>query len=415
LTELHPDMSVDEQLDVLTTNTEEVLSEDELKKKLQKSKEENKPLKIKLGLDPSAPDIHLGHTVVLKKMREFQELGHEVICLIGDFTGRVGDPSGVSETRNQLSEKQVTENAKTYEEQVMKVLDADKTTIDFNSRWLKGMTFADLIELASHVTVSRMIERNDFAERLHKDQPVYVHEFFYPLMQGYDSVALKADVELGGTDQKFNLMMARDIQRAYEVEPEVAMLMPVMEGTDGTRKMSKSLDNYIGVNEDADSMFGKVMSISDDMIVPYFKYMTWEPESKIEQMAEKMKEGKLNPRNAKVQLAETFVRMYHDDNAAEKARNNFETVFSRGGQPEDIEEVRIGDRLEEDGEMWIVELVRACDFASSNSEARRLIKQGAVSIDGEKITDPTANVCLMERNGSIFRVGKRRFARLIVE
>ncbi len=407
--DLHPDMAVKEQVRVLTENTAEVVNEEELAAKLRKSRETDRPLKVKLGLDPSAPDIHLGHTVVLRKMRQFQDLGHEVICLIGDFTGRVGDPSGASDTRRQLTEDEVRENAQTYAEQVFKILDPERTTMQFNSRWLAPMTFSDLIELASHITVARMIERNDFAERMRSDRPVYVHEFFYPLMQGYDSVALEADVELGGTDQRFNLMMARDIQRAYGVEPEVAVLMPVLEGTDGERKMSKSLGNYIGVTEDPGSMFGKVMSISDDMIIRYFQHLTDVPADEMAGMKEHMRRREVNPRDLKVKLALKLVSSYHDADAAERAEAAFAEVFSRGGQPEDIEEIDVTQMLE-GGRVWIVHLISGCDFASSNSEARRLVQQGAVSLDGDKVTDPTQQVLITD--GMVLRVGKRRFARL---
>ncbi len=407
---LHADMSIQKQVEVLTENTAEVINAEELESKLRRSREENRSLKVKLGLDPSAPDIHLGHTVVLRKMRQFQDLGHEVICLIGDFTGRVGDPSGASATRRQLTEDEVRENAQTYAEQVFQILDPQRTTMQFNSSWLAPMTFSDLIELASNITVARMIERSDFAERLRSDRAVYVHEFFYPLMQGYDSVALEADVELGGTDQRFNLMVARDIQRAYGVEPEVAMLMPVLEGTDGVRKMSKSLDNYIGVTEDADSMFGKVMSISDDMIIRYFRHLTDVPADEVAEMEEQMRREEVNPRDLKVRLARTLVTFYHDGEAAARAEDGFAQVFARGGQPGHMDEVDVSRMLDEGGQVWVVHLVTGCDFATSNSEARRLVQQGAVSLDGEKITDPTEQ--LMPKDGAVLRVGKRRFARL---
>ncbi len=406
---LHPEMSVEKQVEVLVENTTEVISAGELKDKLIRSRREGRPLKVKLGLDPSAPDIHLGHTVVLRKMRQFQDLGHEVVCLIGDFTGRVGDPSGASQTRRQLSEAEVRENAQTYEEQVFRILDPDRTTIEFNSRWLGALDFAEVVELASAVTVARMLERNDFAERLAGGQVVYVHEFFYPLMQGYDSVALKSDVELGGTDQKFNLMVARQIQRAYGLEPEVAVLMPLMEGTDGQEKMSKSLGNYIGITEEPGNMYGKIMSIPDQLITRYFRHLTSVPQAEVEAMEAALAGGGVNPRDAKAQLGRTLVSMYCGEAEAAGAEEAFNRVFSRGELPDKMQELHIEDLIE-DGAVWLVRLLRAAGFAPSNSEARRLIQQGAVSIEGDRITDPGANVKVGD--GAVLRVGRRRFARL---
>ncbi len=410
--ELNPDMSVQQQMEVLVEGTQEVIDEELLKKKLQESKKEGRPLRVKLGLDPSAPDIHLGHTVVLRKMRQFQDLGHEVVCLIGDFTGRVGDPSGASETRPQLTESEVKENAKTYEIQVFKVLDPDKTIIEFNSKWLSDMSFSDVVELASNVTVARMIERGDFNERFTGDEAIYLHEFFYPLMQGYDSVALEADVELGATDQKFNLLMARQIQRAYDVEPEVAMLMPLVEGLDGTRKMSKSLGNYIGLTEEPKEMFGKVMSIPDELIGKYALHFTDVPEQKVEAMQQAMQESNLNPRDAKVQLAHRLVSMYCGKKQADEAQKEFVRVFSEGQLPEDMPQVQVSELVDEDGQVWIVSLIREAGFADSNSKARRFIKGGAVRIDDEKVTDIHAEIQV--EDDSVLRVGKRRFARLRV-
>ncbi len=407
---LHPDMSVQEQMDALIENTHEVISEEELEEKLTRSLRDGRALRVKLGLDPSAPDIHLGHTVVLRKMRQFQDLGHQVVCLIGDFTGRVGDPSGASQTRRQLSEEEVKENARTYQDQVFHILDREKTVIDFNSRWLAALSFAEVVELASNITVARMLERKDFSHRMAGDQAIYVHEFFYPLMQGYDSVALETDVELGGTDQKFNLMMARDIQRAYGIEPEIAMLMPVLEGTDGERKMSKSLGNYIGVNDAADDMYGKIMSIPDELIIRYFRLLTVAPEEEIRSIRDRMVDGRLNPRDAKARLARSLVKAYHGEEKAGAAEQSFTRVFARGGLPEDLDEVCVGDLADSKGSIWLVRLLTSVGFASSNSEARRLIQQGAVSIDGDRIDDATANVRV--NDGAVLKVGKRRFARL---
>ncbi len=398
------------QFDILVGNTEEVVGEEEFLDKLRASVAEDRPLRIKLGLDPSAPDIHLGHAVVLRKLRQFQDLGHRVICLIGDFTGRIGDPSGVSETRRQLTEAEVVQNARTYQEQIFKILDPDKTTMDFNSRWLGVMKFEDVIELASHITVARMLERNDFAERHGSDRPIYVHEFFYPLMQGYDSVALEADVELGGTDQKFNLVMARTIQRAYDVEPEIAMLMPIIEGTDGVRKMSKSLGNYIGITEEPEQMFGKVMSLPDQLMPRYFRLLTDTEPAEIARIEDALAAGEVNPRDVKEELGVAIVGGYWGEEAARGAAASFRKVFSGGELPEDMPEVACADLLDEDGTVWIVGLISETGFASSNSEARRLVEQGAVSLDGERVEDPRARI--VPTPGAVLRVGRRRFCRL---
>jgi len=398
------------QLGILMSNTEEVVSEEELLDKLRVSLTEDRPLRVKLGLDPSAPDIHLGHAVVLRKLRQFQDLGHQVIALIGDFTGRVGDPSGVSETRRQLTEEEVMENARTYQDQMFKVLDPDKTVLDFNSRWLSPMSFADVVELSSHITVARMLERNDFAERHSRDRAIYVHEFFYPLMQGYDSVALEADVELGGTDQKFNLIMARTIQRAYDVEPEIAMCMPIIEGTDGVRKMSKSLDNYIGVTESPREMFGKIMSLPDALTCRYFRLLTDRTPEEVDAMEEALAAGEMHPREAKEQLGIAIVSDYHDAEAAGAAAEDFRAVFSGGATPEEMPALDCRELLDEDGTVWIVGMIAAAGFASSNSEARRLVEQGAVSIDGARVEDPTARIA--PEAGQVLRVGRRRFCRL---
>ena len=398
------------QMEILVSNTEEVVSEEEFLDKIRRSLEEERPLRVKLGLDPSAPDIHLGHAVVLRKLRQFQDLGHTVICLIGDFTGRVGDPSGVSETRRQLTEEEVQENARTYREQIFKILDPDKTVMDFNSRWLGTMDFGDVIDLASHITVARMLERNDFAQRHATDRAIFVHEFFYPLMQGYDSVALEADVELGGTDQKFNLIMARTIQRAYDVEPEIAMLMPIIEGTDGVRKMSKSLDNYVGVTEAPEEMFGKIMSLPDELICRYFRLLTDRAADDIDRLEAQLKDGDINPRDAKEDLGITLVSDYWDEASARRAAEAFRSVFSGGGLPEDMPVLECSALVDEEGSAWIVAMVAEAGFASSNSEARRLVTQGAVSIDGEKIEDPKARV--IPSPGAVLRVGRRRFCRL---
>ncbi|MCR4401020.1 MAG: tyrosine--tRNA ligase, partial [Syntrophomonadaceae bacterium] len=357
-----------EQLAVLRRGTAEIVPEEELLKKIEASLRSGRPLRVKLGLDPTAPDIHLGHTVVLNKLRQFQDLGHEVHLIIGDFTGRIGDPSGKSETRKQLSEAEVMANARTYEAQVFKVLDRSKTHIYFNSEWLAPLRFADVIKLAATFTVARMMEREDFAKRLREGIPISVHEFFYPLMQGYDSVELRADVELGGTDQKFNLLVGRSLQREYGQEPQVAMMMPILEGTDGVQKMSKSLGNYIGVNEDPFEMYGKTMSIADHLITRYLELATRVPMEEISALATGMAEGRINPRDAKMRLARELVTLYHGPEAAERAEERFKLVFSQRTLPEDIPEYRVAA-----GEEWLPRLLVEAGLCSSTSEGRRLV------------------------------------------
>lgn len=404
-------MKVEDQLEFLRRGTAEIISEDELATKLRRARDEGRPLRVKLGLDPSAPDIHLGHTVVLRKLRQFQDLGHEVICLIGDFTGRIGDPSGKSETRRQLTEEEVRANARTYEEQVFKILDPARTVTDFNSRWLAPMSFAGVVELSARSTVARMLERDDFSTRYREERPIYIHEFFYPLMQGYDSVALKADVELGGTDQKFNLIMARHIQREYGQEPEVAVIMPLIEGTDGAQKMSKSLGNYIGINEPPKEIYGKTMSIPDHLIVRYFELVTDVPMAEIRRIQAGMEDGSLNPRDGKMRLAREIVALFHGREAATAAEEEFRQVFGLGALPTEIPEFLVEDGHLTEGRIWIARLVCLAGLAASNSEARRLVEQGAVQLDGERITD--AGTDIEPRSGMVLQVGKRRVARLL--
>ncbi len=392
--------SIEEQLERLRRGVAEIVSEAELEQKLGRAAAEGRPLRVKLGLDPSAPDIHLGHTVVLRKLRQFQDLGHEAVCLIGDFTGRIGDPSG----------KSVRANAETYRRQVFKILDPERTIIDFNSRWLAPMTFADVVGLASRVTVARMLERDDFAARHREGRPIGVHEFFYPLMQGYDSVALRADVELGGTDQKFNLMMARHIQREFGQEPEVAVLTPIVEGIDGVQKMSKSLGNYIGIDEAPDEMYGKTMSIPDTLIVRYFEHFTGVHMSEVREMAAGMAAGRLNPRDAKMRLGREIVALYHGREAAVRAEEAFVRRFRRGELPEEIAEVAVGAGEFPEGRVWLPRLLHRCNLVASTSEGRRKVEEGAVRIDGERTADPAAEVALAD--GMILQVGRRRVARV---
>lgn len=394
---------VEEQMAVIRRGVAEIIPEEELKDKLFRAIEEKRPLRVKLGLDPTAPDIHLGHTVVLNKLRQFQDLGHEVHLIIGDFTGRIGDPSGKSETRKQLSEEEVMANAATYKEQIFKVLDAEKTIIHFNSTWLMPLNLVDVLQLAGKYTVARMLERDDFSKRYKEGLPIGIHEFMYPLMQGYDSVELRSDVELGGTDQKFNLLVGRNLLKEYGFEPQVALMMPILEGTDGVQKMSKSLGNYIGVNEDAYEMFGKTMSIPDSLIVRYFELLTRVPLDEVKEIEKGMKAGEVNPRDVKMRLAREIIAMYHSPEAAEKAQEKFELVFSKRDIPEDIPEIETAS-----GEVWLPKLLMDNKMAGSTSEGRRMLQQGAVKVNGEKCTQE--NIAVEE--GMVIQVGKRKFARI---
>ncbi len=401
---------VERQLAVIRRGTAEIITEEDLRKKLVRSIQTKKPLKIKLGLDPTAPDIHIGHTVVLHKLRQFQELGHIVQLLIGDFTGRIGDPTGRSETRRQLTEEEVQKNAETYTRQLFKVLDQEKTEIHFNSKWLSSLSFSDVVELASKCTVARMLERDDFSKRYHSGQAISVHEFFYPLMQGYDSVALKCDIELGGTDQTFNLLMGRQLQRDYGQEEQVIITMPLLEGLDGVKKMSKSLGNYIGIDELPQEIYGKAMSIPDELMPKYFELTTDLSAEELDQIKEGLAEGKIHPRDGKMRLAHTLVRMYHGEEAANNAERHFRTVFQQRSLPKDIEEVVIEASELEEGRIWIVKLLSLLGLVSSNGEGRRMIQQGAVRINQERINDINSQIRLEE--GMVVQVGKRKFAKV---
>lgn len=384
----------------------EIIPEDELKQKLYRSIKENRPLKVKLGLDPTAPDIHLGHTVVLNKLRQFQDLGHEVHLIIGDFTGRIGDPSGKSETRKQLTEQEVQVNAATYKEQIFKVLDKDKTIIHFNSEWLMPLNLVDVLNLAGKYTVARMLERDDFEKRYKEGLPIGIHEFMYPLMQGYDSVALKADVEMGGTDQKFNLLVGRNLLKEYGLEPQIALTMPILEGTDGVQKMSKSLGNYIGVNEDAYEMFGKTMSIPDELITRYFELLTRVAQEEIDNMQKAMQKGTANPRDVKMRLAREIISIYHSEEEAIQAQERFQLVFSQRDIPEDIPEVTVSEK-----ELWLPKFLHEQGMVESTSDGRRMLKQGAVKLNGEKYKDENVQV----ENAMVIQVGKRKFIRLLLK
>ena len=402
---------ISQQMKVLTRGVEELIDEKELEERLIKAEEEGRPLKVKLGLDPSAPDLHIGHTVVLNKLKQFQDFGHEVHLIIGDFTGMIGDPSGKSKTRKQLTEEEVKENARTYEEQFSRILNPDKTHLHFNSSWLDDLHARDIIKISSRYTVARMLEREDFASRMENNRPISIHEFLYPLLQGYDSVALNADIELGGTDQKFNLLVGRKLQKEFEQSPQILIMMPLLEGLDGQDKMSKSLDNYIGIEEDASTMFGKVMSIPDELIIRYFELLTDIESERLQEIKEKLSRDDVNPMEYKKELAMSLVEKFHDEKSAEKAEAEFEKVFSQGGIPEDIPEIEFSQDDLEDGEIWIVDLIAATGMVDSNSEARRLIKQGAVTLAGEKVD--TIDYDVKVDNEKILQIGKRRFARIM--
>ena len=395
-----------EQVKSLKRGTAEIFSEQELSEKLAEAENAGKQLRIKLGLDPTSPDIHLGHTVVLRKMRQFQNLGHKAVLIIGDYTARIGDPSGQNATRPMLTNEQIRENAKTYFKQAGKILDTaeDKLEIRYNSEWLEKLTAMEIIQLVAKKTVAQMLQRDSFKKRLQADEDVYMHEFLYPLMQGYDSVMIKSDVELGGTDQTFNNLVGRDIQRAYGQQPQVVITMPILVGLDGKEKMSKSKGNYIGVTDEPNDMFGKVMSISDEMMENYFTLLTDLPDEKI---AELVNSDKTHPKEAKVLLGKTIVAQFYNETAAQIAAAEFEKVFAKKQLPDEIPEIEIASEP-----IMASKLLVACKLVSSGGEAKRMIKQSAVSIDGSKVNDPNAEIT--PTNGMIIQVGKRRFAKLKV-
>lgn len=405
---------VERQLAIVSRGAAEIIPQEALREKLALSLASGRPLRVKLGLDPSAPDIHIGHTVVLHKLRQFQELGHEVQLIIGDFTGRIGDPTGKSETRRQLSEDDVKRNAETYREQLYKILDPAKTRFYFNSAWLGELRFAEVLQLAGKLTVARMLERDDFAKRYAGNQPIHIHEFFYPLMQGYDSVSLQSDIELGGTDQTFNILMGRTLQGAYEQpDGQVAILMPLLEGLDGTQKMSKSLGNYIGIDEPPNEIYGKTMSIPDKLLLKYYELATPLTNEETASLAAGLADGSLHPRDAKARLARMFVAMYHGEQAAEEAERYFDEVFRKRALPDDMETVALDGGLLEDGAVPIGKLLVALGLQASGAEARRSVTQGAVRINEERIGDPNARIAV--RDGDIVQVGKRKFARVRLE
>ena len=401
-------MTIDEQLSFLKKGAVDLIREEDLKSKLESSAKTGKPLRVKLGADPTAPDIHLGHTVVIRKLKAFQDLGHTVIFLIGDFTGMIGDPTGKSVTRPPLSREEIAANAETYKAQIFKLLDPEKTEIRFNSEWFDKFGASDFVKLCSHTTVRQILERDDFEKRMREEKPIALHELLYPLVQGYDSVALEADVELGGTDQKFNLLVGRDLQREYNQEPQVIMTTPLLEGLDGVNKMSKSLNNYIGIDEDPNEMFGKVMSISDDLMWKYYELLTDKTVDEINALKFKCESGEENPRNLKVVLAKSIIRDFHSEQAANDAEAEFNRRFVNKEIPDDIDEQTLAA-----GSYKLVELLTETALAASKGEAKRLITQGGVKVNGEKQTDTNA---VVELNGeTLLQVGKLKYLRIISE
>ena len=397
-------LSVEESLALIKRGSDELLIEAELVEKLKSGR----PLRVKAGFDPTAPDLHLGHTVLINKLRHFQDLGHQVIFLIGDFTGMIGDPSGKSATRPPLSREQVLENAKTYQEQVFKILDPDKTEICFNSQWIEPLGASGMIRLAAQHTVARMLERDDFAKRYRNGQPIAIHEFLYPLCQGYDSVAMKADVELGGTDQKFNLLVGRELQKHYGQSPQCVLMMPLLEGLDGVNKMSKSLGNYVGISEPPREIFGKLMSITDELMWRYYELLSFRSAAEIADLRREVGDGR-NPRDAKVMFAQEIVARFHGAAAAEDALADFEARFKQGAIPDDIQEVAL---QAVEGGLPVVQVLRLAGLTASTSEAMRMIAQGGVKIDGEKVTDK--EVVIPVGTSHVLQVGKRKFARVTV-
>lgn len=420
--------SVEEQFEYLKKGCVDIIQEKELKAKLARSLKKNKPLKVKAGFDPTAPDIHLGHIVLLRKMKHFQDLGHDVIFLIGDFTGLIGDPSGRSATRPPMTREEINKNAETYKKQIFKILDPEKTIIDFNSRWLEKLTSTDIINLTSKYTVARILERDDFTNRLKNNKPISVHEILYPLMQAYDSVALRADVELGGTDQKFNLLVGREIQRAFKQEPQVIMTTPLLEGLTGVEKMSKSLNNYIGITEPPSEIYGKVMSISDPLMFRYYELLTDEPLSQIEKWKREVKEEKINPKDLKSRLSLSIASDFWGKEKAKKALQEFERIFKEKKLPTKIEdiEIKIEEKVEPKGKVKdktkveavvtvvpLIELLVERSIFPSRKEAKRVIRQGGVYLDGKRIEDIAFKIDLSKKDDLILKIGKRKFYRIV--
>ncbi|HBF5456181.1 TPA: tyrosine--tRNA ligase [Clostridioides difficile] len=396
--------SIDEQMRIIMKGVDDLIDEKELREKLIKSEKEGKPMIVKLGLDPSAPDIHLGHTVVLRKMKQLQDLGHQIVIIIGDFTGKIGDPTGKSKARKALTTEQVLANAKTYEEQIFKVLDKEKTIVRFNSEWLAKLNFEDVIKLAATITVARMLEREDFKKRYEGQMPISVHEFFYPLMQAYDSIALEADIELGGTDQRFNLLMGRSLQREFGMESQIVIMMPLIEGLDGKEKMSKSLGNYIGIDEEAGIMYQKSMEIPDELIIKYYNLVTDVHPDEVNKIESQLKEGSVNPRDIKMNLAREIVTLYHGEESAREAEERFKSVFQKGQIPEDIQTIQV----EEDG-FDLIEVLVVNEIVKSKSEVRRLASQGGVKVNGEKVEDLST---IVKESELVVQIGKKKFVKI---
>lgn len=416
--------SVEEQFEYLKKGCVDIIQEEELKAKLARSRKKNKPLKVKAGFDPTAPDIHLGHIVLLRKMKHFQDLGHDVIFLIGDFTGLIGDPSGRSATRPPMTREEINKNAETYKKQIFKILDPEKTIIDFNSRWLEKLTSFDMINLSSKYTVARILERDDFSNRLKNNKPISVHEIFYPLMQAYDSVALKADVELGGTDQKFNLLVGREIQREFRQEPQVIMTTPLLEGLDGVEKMSKSLNNYVGITETPSEIYGKVMSISDPLMFRYYELLTDESLSQIEKWKREVKEEKINPKDLKSKLSMSIVSDFWGKEKAKGAAEEFERVFKEKELPKEINdiEIKVESKVKVKGKTKVeagitvvplIDLLVERNIFPSRKEAKRVIRQGGVYLDGKRIEDVAFKIDLSKKGDLILKIGKRKFYRIV--
>jgi len=403
-------MTVEEQFELLKRGTAEIVPEQALKDKLERSMKDGEPLRVKLGIDPTAPDIHLGFAVVLRKLRQFQDLGHNVVLIVGDFTAGIGDPSGRSETRPVLSADQIRANAETFTEQFWRILDKSRTELVFNGDWLGKMSFGDVVREASRVTVARVLERDDFQKRMNESRPIGLHELLYPIAQALDSVEIRADVEIGGTDQKFNILMGRDLQEAHGMEPQVGLFMPILPGLDGVQKMSKSLGNYIGINEPPNEMFGKVMSIPDSAMATYFELATDVPLDEVCAIEEGVADGTIHPMDAKKRLAYKITKMYHGEEAAQKAKTEFERVFSQRELPTEMPDVVIPADILKDGKIWLPKLLVAAGMAGSNNEAKRLIEQGAVTIDDECITDSSVDVEI--RDGQVLRAGKFKFGRI---
>jgi tyrosyl-tRNA synthetase len=396
--------NVADSLALIKQGAEDIIVESELIERLKTGR----PLRVKAGFDPTAPDLHLGHTVLINKMRHFQELGHEVVFLIGDFTGMIGDPTGKNVTRQPMTREKIESNARTYKEQVFKILDPDKTKIQFNSQWFGDKSAADLVQLASTYTVARMLERDDFSKRYKENRPIAIHEFLYPLIQGYDSVAMEADVELGGTDQRFNLLVGRDLQKQFGQKPQVVITMPIIEGTDGEKKMSKSLDNYIGIAEPANEMFGKIMSISDTLMWRYYDLLSFRPAAEVEALKAAVNEGK-NPRDVKFLLGEEIVERFHDGSAARAAKQAFIDRFKHGKVPDDLPEFV----FEAPEGLSILQLLKQAGLVAGTTDAGRMIKQGAVRIDGERVED--GELTIAAGTSAVYQVGKRRFAKVLIK